>query len=131
MAVRGIENVQRNMKAALEEISGARTHRAVYAILSQGQARAATMTPIDTSNLMNSMFGPQIFRAQSKMTGRVGYTAAYAAAVHDAPGKLKGLPRPKNRGNYWDPSAEPGFLELGFKQIKTDAPRILEGIYRV
>jgi len=44
----------------------------------------------------------------------VGYTALYAIYVHEAVGmKLKGLPRPKGRGKYWDPQgrAQAKFLE--------------------
>jgi len=44
----------------------------------------------------------------------VGFTATYALYVHEnMEMKLKGLPRPKGRGLYWDPQgiAGPKFLE--------------------
>jgi len=50
------------------------------------------------------------------MTGRVGYTASYAARVNAAGGTLKGKPRPDGSGNYWDPDAEPYFLRKGFER---------------
>jgi hypothetical protein len=145
MPGKGIRRVRRNIKKAAKDIAGRRTENAVYAVLSQGRAMADTMTPVDTSNLINSGYAPQIKRKRSNVTGRVGYTASYAAAVHAAPGTLKGQPRADfgrtsnhsdagpmrpvafgggtGVGDYWDPNAEPGFLTKGFEQIK---PRMLE-----
>jgi hypothetical protein len=55
----------------------------------------------------------------------VGYSAAYALFVHEnmelhPPGMiLAGQPRPKNRGNYWDPQgqAQPKFLEQPAREL--------------
>ena len=66
----------------------------------------------------------------TRVTGRVGYSANYAAYVHDMPGKLKGQPRSHfgktregtefgggtGKGNYWDPHGEPQFLKKGFDE---------------
>jgi len=134
MPARGIENVRRNFHAKVKEISYGRTEAALYAILSQGQAMAATMTPIDTSNLINSAYAPQISVEQGFATGHVGYTAEYAAAVHEAPGTLLGTNTPRDsndpsRGNVWDPNAEPEFLRKGFDEIMPQIPRILRSVY--
>ena len=132
MPVKGIERVKRGFRIAVKEIGEGKTERAVYETLSQGSAMAAQMTPIDSSNLVNSQYAPQIDVKEGKVSGSVGYTASYAAAVHEASGKLKGKPRAdfgKTRagvafgggtgnGNYWDPNAEPEFLTKGFDQIK-------------
>lgn len=131
MSVQGIERVRRNAKRVFETIEGRMTYTAIHAILSQGGATAATMTPVDTSNLINSQYAPEIQQGRGKTTGHVGYTARYAAAVHSAPGVLEGLPRPGNRGNYWDPNAEPGFLTKGFEKIQPRVPRILREVYGV
>lgn len=133
MTVIGVGRVRRNMKATVKDIRLKKTEAAVFAVLSQGAALAQTMTPMDLGNLSQSQYAPQIKQRAGKTRGQVGYTAKYAAAVHDAPGKLKGLPRPgpDNRGNYWDPNAEPQFLTKGFEQIKPAIPQILKGIYRV
>ena len=61
----------------------------------------------------------------------LGYTAAYAAAVHDAKGTLKGTNTPRSasdpsRGNVWDPDAEPGFLRKAFED--SDARRDIDSI---
>ena len=132
MPVRGIKRVKQNFRMKVQEIDGLRTNRAVYSVLSQGAAMSDTMTPIDTSNLINSRYSPQISHAKGKTSGHVGYTASYAAAVHEAPGILKGEPRDPNnpgRGDYWDPNAEPQFLAKGFEEIKSKIPAILKAAY--
>jgi len=145
MPVKGIERVKRNFRVAVKEISEGTTERTVYMILSQGGAMAAQMTPADTSTLINSQTAPQISVKRGKVAGAIGYTSAYAAAVHEAPGKLKGEPRAHfgktregvefgggtEKGNYWDPNAEPEFLKKGFDQIRPSIPAILRKAYRV
>lgn len=129
MPVKGIERVKRNYRLKVQEIDGQRTDKAVYTVLSQGAEMAAKMTPVDTSTLINSQYAPQISQQSGKTTGHVGYTASYAGALHDAPGTLKGQDRPGNRGKYWDPDGEPGFLEKGFEEIKPSIPAILKAAY--
>ena len=132
MPVRGIQRVKRNYKMAIDRIANQTTDRTVYEILSQGGAMAATMTPIDTSALINSHFA-EIKVGKNKVVGVTGYTAKYAAAVHDASGVLKGRPRDPNkpgRGDFWDPNAEPGFLVKGFDEIKPSIPAILKRNYK-
>jgi hypothetical protein len=151
MPVKGIDRVKSKYRIKLQEISGDRTEKAVYAVLSQGAAMSDTMTPIDTSTLINSRYAPQISQFAGNTVGQVGYTARYAAAVHEAPGTLKGQPRAdfgrtSNRsdfgpmrpvafgggtgvGNYWDPNAEPRFLVKGFEEIKPSIPAILRAKY--
>ncbi len=130
MPVRGIDQVKRNIRRAFEDIEKTKTSTAVYAILSQGAAMAATMTPVDTSTLINSHF-VDIQAGTGKTVGVTGYTAGYAAAVHEASGTLAGQLRPDGNGNYWDPSGEPKFLTQGFEQIKASIPAILKAAYRV
>jgi len=136
MPVKGIERVRRGFKVTVDRISQKVSEGAVYAILSQGAAMAQTMTPIDTSNLINSQYAPQISVDRGKVMGNVGYTASYAGAVHDAPGTTvgKGVPRDPadpSRGDFWDPNAEPEFLSKGFEQIESAVPSILRSYYRV
>lgn len=134
MPAKGIERVRNGYKLAVERISQHDTEAAIYAILSQGAAMADTLTPIDTSNLINSRYAPQISVGRGKVSGNVGYTAAYAGAVHAAEGLLRGLPRDPNdpsRGDFWDPNAEPQFLSKGFDEIEPSVPGILRSFYRV
>ncbi|CRN83734.1 hypothetical protein JTL59_31270 [Pseudomonas aeruginosa] len=134
MAIQGIDRVRRNLRVAVDNIAGGVSERAVYEVLSQGATKAQTMTPIDTSTLVDSQTAPQITVGPNGVEGSVGYTAAYAAAVHEAPGTLAGQPRDENdpsRGDYWDPNAEPEFLTKGFDQIIPAIPAILRRTYRV
>ena len=135
MAVKGIAQVKRNYRQLVKDVAEKQTNAAVYTILSQGAAISATITPIDTSNLINSQYAPQITQGKGKVSGHVGYTADYAGFVHNASGVLKGVPRPNKahepgRGNYWDPNAEPKFLQKGFEQIKPSIHAILKKIYK-
>lgn len=131
MSVRGIERVRSNVRSSVAEIRGRKTEAALYAVLSQGAAIAQTMTPIDTSNLINSQYAPVIASNSGGMYGNIGYTAHYAAAVHEKPGTLKGLPRENGNDTYWSPDAEPKFLTKGFEELKPSIPRILREVYRV
>lgn len=138
MPVKGVQRVKVAMHKSLQEKATVMTFRAVYAILSQGATMASLLTPVDTSNLINSQYRPSI---DNNGSGHVGYTAEYAYWVHEMPGTLKGQPRENfgsagfgggtGVGNYWDPNAEPRFLAKGFEEIKPAIPTILKGIYRV
>ena len=136
MPVKGIERVKSNFRVAVTRIAEGVTERAVRELLSHGGAAAAQLTPVDTGTLINSQYAPLLEVSKGKVTGSVGYTAAYAANVHDAPGVhlTTNTPRdPSNpsRGDIWDPNAEPGFLTEGFEQLKPAIPAILRKHYRV
>lgn len=130
MPVKGIERVKINLGKKLEEISDQKTEKAVYIIASQGRAVADTMTPVDTSNLINSGYAPKITKTDSGVRADVGYTAKYAFSVHEKPGTLKGTPRKNGNGQYWDPSGEPQFLAKGFEEIKPKIKTILKEVYK-
>jgi len=143
MPVKGIKRVKTNFRLKVKDIAENKTRSAVYAILLQGSAIAATMTPIDTSYLINSAYGPLLKNVKFGIMGEVGYSAAYAYAVHEAPGKLKGKKREDfgktqagvsfgggtGVGYYWEPNAEPKFLQKGFEELKPSIPAILKAIY--
>lgn len=140
MPAKGIERVKSNLKKELNKCAKERTGDAVYAILFQGSEASKLLTPIDVGTLVASLYAPRISFEDGRVVGTVGYTAAYAKAVHEAPGKLKGLPRANfgktaagvkfgggtGNGRYWDPDAEPKFLEKGFEMIRSAIPRILK-----
>lgn len=130
MPVSGMGNVRGNLKAKFEQIRSSRTEEALFTILSQGAGAAQTHTPIDTSNLVNSQTAPIMTPVQGGIRGQVMYTAEYAAAVHEASGTLRGQDRPDNRGQYWDPQGEPGYLREGFEDIKPSIPAILRQVYK-
>jgi len=119
MPVKGLKEVRQQLKKELANISGTLTERALLEVLIVASGFAATMTPIDTGNLIGSQFR-RVETSGTKVKGIMGYTAAYAAAVHDKPGTLLGTSTPRSksdpsRGNVWDPDAEPEFLRRAFE----------------
>ncbi|WP_312740449.1 HK97 gp10 family phage protein [Cedecea neteri] len=112
--VKGVSQAKQKLDALLGEVQGRKVGRAIKSALFIIGADAATMTPIDTSYLVNSQYQELLVNG-TRVTGRVGYSANYAVYVHEASGKLKGRPRANGSGNYWDPSGEPKFLEKAFK----------------
>lgn len=100
--------------------------RAMTQVLILGASEAASMTPIETSTLINSQF-QDVDNQAGKIVGTVGYTAEYALNVHEAKGTWKGRPRESGRGNYWDPSGEPRFLEKGFEDAEPNIEAVLIG----
>lgn len=62
---------------------------------------------------------------------QVGFTASYAAAVHEkVKMKLAGKPRPRGRGLYWDPQgkATAKFLEKALREDRAEAKQILVSV---
>lgn len=128
MPVHGGKIVRRNLRRTVARIRGPLTDKVLTEVLIIGEGYAAALTPVDTSNLINSRYR-QIKNSATGTRGIVGYTADYALYVHEASGKLKGQPRSSvdefttgsgrraftsNDGNFWDPSGEPHFLSKGF-----------------
>jgi hypothetical protein len=105
----------------------ARAQRTVLTMLIPIGSEAAGMTPRETSNLINSQYR-DVQQSGTRVTGRIGYTAEYAAAVHEAPGTLLGTntPRPSGKGVVWGPSGEPEFLRKGAEQARPLVERALQ-----
>lgn len=81
-----------------------------------GASEAAAMTPIDTSNLLNSQYR-EVGKEGARIVGVVGYTAEYALAVHD----------PDNPQNFRRASAEKEFLKKGFERAEPNIRAVLKG----
>ncbi|AKJ41796.1 hypothetical protein [Pragia fontium] len=103
--VRGVKEARRNLDALIGDIVGRKAVRAVTKALVIGGAQAAVYTPIDTSMLINSQFRDINFNGY-RLTGRVGYTAEYAAYVHD----------PNSPQNFRRSGAKKEFLKKGFEE---------------
>lgn len=112
---------------ATQELKG---QQAITAVLLIGGSHAATYTPQNTSNLVNSQIH-SVRKLPGRVVGTLAYTAEYALAVHEAEGKLKGQPRPKvngrSQGVFWGPGGEPQFLKRGFEE---SAPLIQDYLYK-
>lgn len=137
MPAKGMGPVRSRLRAIFEEIAGPMTEKCITEIMIIGGGYADSMTPVDLGTLVNSRFRV-VEKKAGGWSGRYGYTAAYAAAVHGMSGKLKGQPRedfgrtsnrsefgPKQShafgggsgsGNYWDPTGEPQWLTKGFER---------------
>lgn len=77
-----------------------RVSRAMQQFLIDAGAQAAVYTPIDTSTLINSQFRTVTING-TRVTGRIGYSASYAAYVHD----------PKVKQKFKRPAAKKEFLK--------------------
>jgi len=119
--VKGIRQVSRNFNGAIDNIQDRRTVRALTSALIIIGTESAALTPIDTSTLLNSQFREVVVRGV-RITGRIGYSANYAAYVHEAKGihlgkhTLRPVKKGKKRGSrgyIWDKTGEPKFLEKG------------------
>lgn len=133
MPLKGVKQAKAATKKLVGRIAGDLTERTVTEILIIGAGYAALLTPVDTSLLKNSQYR-QVTHVFGATFGRVGYTAAYAAAVNAASGKLKGKPRADfgttragqafgggtGVGTYWAPGGEPDFLRKGFERDGKD-----------
>jgi len=122
MPARGVAGVRRKIRLRINQISGPQAERALTEALIIGGGASDVLTPRDTSFLVNSRY--RIIKKVPKgWSGRFGYAANYAAAVHDSPGDNVGKNTPRDpsepgRGVMWQPDAEPEFLAKGFKDSR-------------
>lgn len=122
--IKGIKAAQRRLDAVVEDVRTRKAIRAIKSAMFIIGAESALMTPMDTGTLVNSQFQETMING-TRITGRIGYSANYAVYVHNASGIMKGLPRPNNRGNYWDPSGEPKFLTKAAEQTRRQVDDII------
>lgn len=115
--IKGINEAIARTSQIVDEITAVKVVRALKSATYIIRTESATITPIETSTLINSQFDT-IEVNGTRVTGKVGYSANYALYVHNASGKLKGQPRPSGKGVYWSPNGEPKFLELAANRTK-------------
>ncbi len=119
----------KKMIANIERVTGDTVNR----VLITGLSYAASVTPRDTSNLINSQF-KTISETKGGAIGQAGYRATYALSVHSKTSEiLRGQPRPRaGAGNYWNPDAESEFLLKGFERDgKEEIEYIIKEAYKV
>lgn len=90
--------------------------RGVTQALILGASEASVMTPVDTSTLLNSQFR-RVDKEGSKIVGTVGYTAEYAADVHD----------PNVKQRFRRSTAEKEFLKRGFEEAEPNIRAVIAG----
>lgn len=113
----GVKEAIRHTEKIVGEIKAVKIVRALKSAAYIIRTESATMTPIDTSTLINSQYDT-IMRSGNRLTARIGYSANYALYVHNASGKLKGMPRRNGNGNYWSPHGEPAFLDKAAEKTR-------------
>ena len=129
--VTGINEANAALTKALGKVSGPLSERFVTKAVISVEANSLQYVPIDTSFLANSAYR-KVTQKGEGFEGEMGYGAEYAAAVHEAPGTLKGTNTPRGakgsgRGNVWDPTGEPGFLAKGVEDfIAEDLDKLLQ-----
>lgn len=112
--VKGISQAKKNLNALVGDIQGRKVVRAMQSALIIGGSQAALYTPIDTSTLINSQFR-EITVNGNRVTGRVGYSANYAAYVHD----------PSIPQNFRRETARKGFLTKGFEDTQRQIDSVI------
>ncbi|HEM8703661.1 TPA: HK97 gp10 family phage protein [Enterobacter kobei] len=112
--VKGISQAKKNLNALVGDIQGRNVVRAMQSALIIGGSQAALYTPIDTSTLINSQFR-EITVNGNRVTGRVGYSANYAAYVHD----------PSVPQNFRRATARKEFLTKGFEDTQRQIDAVI------
>ncbi|EHN8733934.1 TPA: HK97 gp10 family phage protein [Enterobacter hormaechei] len=112
--VKGISQAKKNLNALVGDIQGRKVVRAMQSALIIGGSQAALYTPIDTSTLINSQFR-EITVNGNRVTGRVGYSANYAAYVHD----------PSVPQNFRRATARKEFLTKGFEDSQRQIDAVI------
>ncbi|MCX8657388.1 HK97 gp10 family phage protein [Gilliamella sp. B2894] len=86
--VSGVRDCINRLNTIVGDVQARKSVRAIQSALLIGGTRAALYTPIDTSTLLNSQYR-EMFINGNRLTGRVGYSANYAAYVHDPNRSMK------------------------------------------
>ncbi|QHJ82490.1 MAG: hypothetical protein [Bacteriophage sp.] len=113
--ITGIEESKRNLAALINDVNSRKVVRAMQSALLVGAAQASLFTPIDTATLLNSQFR-EIMINGSRLTGRVGYSANYAAYVHD----------PSNPQKFRRATARKEFLRRGFDDSRDEIDMVVK-----
>ena len=113
--VKGVRECIQNLSNIIGDVQGRKAVRAIQSALLIGGTRASLYTPIGkTSNLINSQYR-EILVDGSRLIGRVGYTANYAAYVHD----------PNRPMKFRLASAKKEFLYKGFEDEKATIDEVI------
>ena len=115
--LKGVNEAIARTSQIVDKIIATKAVRALKSATYIIRTESATLTPIDTSTLINSQFDT-VEVSGTRITGKVGYSAKYALYVHNASGKLAGKPRSNGNGTYWSPGGEPQFLTKAAQRTK-------------
>lgn len=132
MAIKGMAQVRTNLRKQLTLAIPSDAEKAMHVATSIIGGYATLMTPVDTSNLINSQYRI-VKNTGTKVIAAIGYTAKYAAAVHEKPGTLRGagVMRPSGRGAFWSPDAEPEFLSKAGNENLSEIDQAVERAMKI
>lgn len=124
--LKGLAQVRQRVNKTLLETIPSKAEKAAFVAITTGGGLANTYAPKEFGVLRRSQYRT-VEATQTGATGRVGYAANYAAAVHAASGKLKGKKRrgEKAIGNYWDPDARPAWLSFTFVKHRAEIDEVV------
>ena len=109
-SVKGLDKVLKNLNSRIDAIP----EKSMKGLLTGGlivQRDAQKHVPVEYGVLRQSAFTRRARNDKTVKAVEVGFTAAYAAFVHEnLEQTLKGKPRPSGKGVYWGPQGEPRFL---------------------
>lgn len=112
--VKGTQDCINQLNSIIGDVQGRKAVRAIQSALLIGGTRAALYTPIDTSTLINSQYREMLVNG-SRLTGRVGYSANYAAYVHD----------PNHPMKFRRTTAKKEFLYEGFRDERETINQVI------
>lgn len=113
--IKGVRQAQQNLDKLIGDIQGRKAVRALQSAMIIGSSQASLYTPIDTNTLINSQFR-ELNVNGTRLTGRVGYSANYAAYVHDP-----NIPQTFRRA-----TAQKEFLTKGFEDTRDIIDRTIK-----
>lgn len=109
-SVKGLDKVLKNLNSRIDAIPEKSMKGLLTGVLIV-QRDAQKHVPVEYGVLRQSAFTRRARNDKTVKAVEVGFTAAYAAFVHEnLEQKLKGKPRPSGKGVYWGPQGEPRFL---------------------
>lgn len=128
MALKGLDNVLKNMNAAIQKIEAAGVAGLIKAgvkVRNQGQKE----TPLEFGKLEQSWYGPDQKQGSYGPVVEIGLTASYAPFVHEMVGANFTGPRPDSkspaRQQAGKPTAKAKFLEDPLKDNEKSVLNII------
>lgn len=118
MPVTGVKEVKANMKSVFKDIADKKAPQFIYNVVNIGVAHSKELTPIEYSNLINSIV-TNVDVEQTGVVGTVEYMADYAAALEF--GTWKPVAAVNKEGPADNMDAKPHFLREGFESSESKA----------
>lgn len=122
---RQAQMIQRNTRQLMRQRIPRNIERALTGVGIVVANKAQERAPVEYSILINSQYR-RLDAYPTRYTVSIGYTADYAAALHN---RKDWSPRPPDQkaGPAWNPNAQPGWLTWAGDTTRTTQTRIMLG----